>query len=103
MARRCTNVPGYGTCCRAAQQGLINRPMVITVNGKQRCAECTVRQSRSRDPRKAGRQVFDFRFHKSEQCGIGPSGCPFLAGGATAGGGGRLALPPPGGQTFGGF
>jgi hypothetical protein len=110
MARRCTTVPGYGTCCRAAQQGLLNRTMVITVhhpNGgtSQMCAECSTRQSRSRDPRKAGKTVFDFRFHKNAECGIGPGGCPFLNTGAVGGGGGgqRLALPAPGGTQFGGF
>ena len=101
MARRCTTVPGYGTCCRAAQQGLINRTMVITDSrGNKRCAECAVVQSKSRDPRKAGKQVFEFRFHKSAECGIGPGGCPYLQGGAVgfAGGGragGQLALPGP--------
>lgn len=86
MARRCTTVPGYGTCCRAAQQGLLNQVMQITDSrGNKRCAECATVQSQSRDPRKAGRTVFQFRFHKSAECGIGPSGCPYLAGGTQTG------------------
>lgn len=104
MARRCTTVPGYGTCCRAAQQGLLNQTMVITDSrGNKRCAECSTRQSTSRDPRKAGRTVFEFRFHKNAECGIGPGGCPYLQGGVGAGAGRplqlgqqRLQLPGPG-------
>lgn len=93
MARRCTTTPGLGACCRAAQQGMLNRPFVMTTSGgHQRCAECTTRMSRSRDPRKAGRTVFDFRFHKNSECGIGPGGCPFLSG-APAGGGGLPTAP----------
>ena len=80
MARRCTTVPGYGACCRAAQQGMLNRPFIMNTAHGQRCAECSTRQSQSRDPRKAGRTVFMFRFHKSAECGIGPGGCPYLAG-----------------------
>lgn len=98
MARRCTTVPGFGTCCRAAQQGILNQPFKFTDSrGNQRCAECTTRQSQSRDPRKAGRTVFMFRFHKNAECGIGPGGCPFL--GAAPGAQGVLTLPgsPTGG------
>jgi hypothetical protein len=91
MPRRCTTTPGLGTCCRAAQQGLLNRPFIINTTHGQRCAECTTDRSQSRDPRKAGRTIFRFRFHRGTECGIGPGGCPFLQGG----GGG--ALPAPGG------
>jgi hypothetical protein len=97
MARRCTTTPGYGTCCRAAQQGLLNRPFIINSGTRQICAECSTRQSTSRDPRKAGRTVFMFRFHKHQECGIGPNGCPYLAGGAgqQQGGGQSLVLGGP--------
>ena len=79
--RRCTTQPGIGACCRAAQQNLLNRPFRIqTANGTERCAICSTRQSTSKDPRKAGRTVFNYRFAKNQQCGIGPSGCPYLAG-----------------------
>lgn len=80
MARRCTTVPGFGVCCRAAQQNLLNQPFKVAVAGRgERCAECTV------ITRKNGRPGFHFRWHKSELCGIGPGGCPALAqaGGAT--------------------
>jgi hypothetical protein len=89
MARRCTTVPGLGVCCRAAQQGIANQVFKFTDrNGHVRCAECSIVQSTSRDPRKAGRQVFQFRFHKNQECGIGPGGCPALQGqGAAAGAG----------------
>lgn len=93
MARRCTTVPGYGTCCRAAQQGLLNQTMVITDSrGNKRCAECSTRQSTSRDPRKAGRTVFEFRFHKNAECGIGPGGCPYLQGAGATGGRQQLQI-----------
>lgn len=79
--RRCTTQPGIGACCRAAQQGLLNRPMRIqTANGTERCAVCSTHPSTSRDPRKAGRPVFQFRWQKNNLCGIGPSGCPYLGG-----------------------
>ena len=80
--RRCTTQPGFGKCCQAAQQGLLNRPMQVTDSkGNVRCAQCSTRQSRSRDPRKAGRTVFEFRFLKNQTCGIGPNGCPYLGPG----------------------
>lgn len=94
MARRCTTVPGYGTCCRAAQQGLLNQTMVITDSrGNKRCAECQVIQKRK------GGQGFKFLFHKSAECGIGPGGCPYLNTGAIGGlgrGGRQLQLQAPG-------
>lgn len=97
MARRCTTVPGFGTCCRAASQGLLNRPFQMTdARGNTRCAECTTDRSTSKDPRKNGRPIFRFRFHKNAECGIGPHGCPYLAQG---GGQGQIALPPPGGTV----
>jgi hypothetical protein len=94
--RRCTTSPGFGTCCRAAQQGLLNRPFQITDSkGNVRCAECTTAQSQSKDPRKRGRTIFLYRFHKNQECGIGPNGCPYLGqGGAQQ----QLGAPPPGFQ-----
>lgn len=81
MARRCTTVPGFGTCCRAAQQGLTNTVFKMTDSrGIVRCAECAVVRSTSK--RHPGANVFQFRWHKSAECGIGPGGCPALAGGA---------------------
>lgn len=77
MARRCTTVPGFGTCCRAAQQGLTNRPFQMTTHtGAVRCAECRTVASTSR--RHPGRTVFQFRWVPGAQCGIGPGGCPAL-------------------------
>jgi len=77
MARRCTTVPGFGTCCRAAQQGLLNKPFQFTDSrGNVRCATCATRSSTSRSH--PGRTVFQFRFNKNETCGIGPGGCPAL-------------------------
>lgn len=93
MARRCTTVPGFGVCCRAAQQGIANQVFKFTDRGgHQRCAECAIVQSTSRDPRKAGRQVFQFRFHKNSECGIGPGGCPALQGAGPAAGAGFPTL-----------
>lgn len=86
MARRCTTVPGYGTCCAAAQQGALGRPFKLTTRtGSQRCAQC--------DPitKRNGAPGFRFRWHKSSQCGIGPSGCPALAGQGPSGG--QLSIP----------
>ena len=98
MSRRCTTVPGYGTCCRAAQQGLLNRPFQMTDSkGNTRCASCSTRQSTSRDPRKAGRTVFQFRFEKNTSCGIGPHGCPYIAGGQ---GQGQLQIGGPTGSVL---
>lgn len=97
MARRCTTVPGFGVCCRAAQQNLIGRPFQFNDSrGTARCAECTIERSQSKDPRKNGRQIFRFRFHKNQECGIGPGGCPALAGGQQQIGGGQggITLQP---------
>lgn len=92
MARRCTTVPGYGTCCRAASQGLLNTVFKMTDRlGHVRCAECATVVSQSK--RRPGATVFQFRWHKSSECGIGPGGCPALTGQQ-----GNLQLPPPGGQ-----
>lgn len=78
MARRCTTVPGYGLCCRAAGQGLLNAPFRMTDSkGHQRCAECAQITKRN------GQPGFQFRWHKGTECGI-VSGCPNLTGG-TAG------------------
>lgn len=94
MARRCTTVPGYGTCCRAAQQGLLNRPFQFTDSkGNARCAQCDSMTSTSTNPAKRGRQIFRFRFHKNTECGIGPHGCPYLGQGGQS----QLGLPAPGG------
>jgi len=92
MARRCTTVPGFGTCCRAAQQGLLNKPFQFTDSrGSVRCATCATRASTSRSH--PGRTVFQFRFNKNETCGIGPGGCPALAQGGNAPiGGNTLSL-----------
>lgn len=87
MARRvCTTQPGDGACCRALSQGIQSgQSFKVTMrNGAVRCASCTVVQSQSKNPARRGRNVFQFRFHKSQECGIGPSGCAALA----AGGGG---------------
>ena len=83
MARRCTTVPGYGTCCAVAQAGQLGQPRPVTLsNGKVRCVQCDVVTKRN------GSQGFRMRFHKNVQCGIGPSGCPALGTGTQ----GTLAL-----------
>lgn len=71
MARRCTTVPGFGFCCAAAQAGQVGRPVRTRNN---RCAQCDVITKRN------GAQGFRFRFLKSSVCGLGPGGCPALAG-----------------------
>ncbi len=78
MVRRCTTVAGYGTCCRAAQQGLVNRPFQMTTSGGHvRCAQCsTVASSSKRHP---GQTVFQFRWQKNQACGLGAGGCPYLS------------------------
>lgn len=86
MARRCTTVPGFGTCCAAAQQGALGRPFTVGAQGRQRCAQCDVITKRN------GQPGFRFRWHKSSQCGI-VSGCPALTQGG--GQGGMLQLPAP--------
>ncbi len=74
MARRCTTVPGYGTCCRAAQQGLLGQNMRIATQHGERCARCdTIQRTKGKGP------GFRFRFVKNSVCGIGPGGCPALA------------------------
>jgi hypothetical protein len=101
----CQTVQGDSVCCQAAQQGLLGRPITFTTRtGARRCGQCDVVPSQSRDPRKAGRPVFRFRFHANSQCGIGPRGCAALAqmgvgggGGMQLPGGGGFALPAPGG------
>jgi len=96
MARRvCTTAPGLSVCCQAAQMGLLGRPVTFTTrSGAQRCGVCSTHPSQSRDPRKRGRTVFQFRFAPNMACGI-TSGCPALGGGMQQGG---PMLPP----TFGG-
>lgn len=81
MARRvCTTQPGDSACCVAAQRGLLGRPMTFTDRrGNQRCGQCDLGTSRSRDPRKAGKPIFIFRFHTNAMCNIGPRGCAALA------------------------
>lgn len=86
MARRCTTVPGFGFCCQVAQQGLLGRPVRKQGVHGERCAQCDAITRRN------GRPGFKFRWHKSDQCGIGPGGCPALAQAQ----GGTLALPAPG-------
>lgn len=90
MARRCTTVPGYGFCCAAAQQNALGRPVRMTTGRGQRCVQCDQITKRN------GQPGFRFRFHKNSQCGIGPGGCPALAGGQ----GGVLGLPAPSGSTL---
>lgn len=76
MARKCSTVPGYGACCAAATQGRLGAPFRFTDSkGNQRCGECNVIQrSKGKGP------GFQFRFHRNSQCGLGPHGCPALAG-----------------------
>jgi hypothetical protein len=77
--RRCTTVPGYGTCCAAAQQGALGRPFKLqTAHGTQRCARCDQITKRNGSP------GFRFRWVKNNVCGIGPGGCPALLGGGQA-------------------
>lgn len=105
MRRVCQTTPGDSACCLAAQQGLLGRPFRFRDrSGHERCGQCDTRPSQSRDPRKAGRMVFQFRFHKNAQCGIGPSGCAALAQPGTAGGPAIAATPsatPTSGSLFG--
>lgn len=65
--------------------------------GNTRCAQCDTRPSQSRDPRKQGRTVFQFRFHKNQECGIGPHGCPYLG---AQGQGGQLQIGGPQGSVL---
>jgi len=106
MARRvCTTAPGLSVCCQAAQMGLLGRPVTFTTrSGAQRCGVCSTHPSQSRDPRKRGRTVFQFRFAPNMACGI-TSGCPALAGGGTGPGQGYGGPPmlPMGGGPGGGF
>lgn len=75
MARRCTTVPGFGTCCAAAQRGNLNQPVRVNTAHGQRCGICTPHQKRS------GAQGFIFRFTKSSACGLAAGGCPIGPGG----------------------
>lgn len=95
MARRCTTVPGLGTCCRALQQGVASKFTFVDSRGAERCASCAVVPSKSVNPKKRGRNVFQFRFLANSVCGIGPGGCPALSGG----GGQQLQIPMSGGGT----
>lgn len=105
MARRvCTTVPGQlSVCCMAAQGGYLGRPVTFqTRSGATRCGVCTTHPSTSTNPKKRGRTVFQFRFAPNTACNI-TSGCPYLPGQGTTGGGitlgtGQppLALPAPG-------
>jgi len=95
--RRCTTVPGYGTCCRALSQGIAQGQAFSFTgpSGRQVCGKCTIAQSQSKNPMKRGKQVFHFSLAAHNLCGIGPSACPAL----TQGTGGTLQLPAPGGGT----
>lgn len=101
MARKvCTTQAGISVCCQAAQAGLLGRPVTFTTrSGAQRCGVCTTHPSMSKDPRKRGKTVFQFRFTANQNCGI-TSGCPYLPGAGgqqmMQQGGGFLGLPPPG-------
>jgi len=95
MARRCTTVPGYGLCCTAAQQNRLNQPIRINTTRGQRCGICSTHPSTSRNPLKAGKTVFQFRFAPGASCGLGSGGCPVLGqGGAVPG---QTTLLPAGG------
>lgn len=72
MARRCTTVPGFGVCCRAAQANQLNQTIKVKSGSSVRCASCTTITKRN------GQPGFKFRFHKNSDCGI-VSGCPALA------------------------
>lgn len=92
MARKvCQTVAGDSTCCQAAAQGRLNQP--IPIRGGRGCGVCSVHPSTSKDPRKAGHPVFQFRFTKNANCGIGPRGCAALATMAAPAGGGLLGGP----------
>ena len=92
MARRCTTVPGFGLCCQASQAGKLNQPIRFNTTHGQRCGVCTTRPSQSKNPAKAGRTVFQFRFAPGSQCGLGAGGCPTLTQGTPAGGQGTLLI-----------
>lgn len=94
MARRvCQTVPGVGRCCQAAQAGQLNMPIAITTRtGGVRCGHCSVTRSQSKDPRKNGRPIFQFRFIPSST-----PGCPQTAANcaaAAAGVTGTMTGPP---------
>jgi hypothetical protein len=93
MARRCTTVPGFGACCAAYGRGVQSGQTFTFTDsrGHTRCASCTQRPSRSRNPAKQGRMVTDFRFHKGAECGLSPGGCPNVPGGGGGQGGGLLS------------
>lgn len=104
MSRKvCRTEQGTGVCCTAAQQGLLNRPFKFTIQsgcmaGQQRCGECQVVQSRSK--KHPNTNVFQFRFHKNSECGIGPAGCAALAQG---GPGARPQIAPQSTLSLPGF
>lgn len=81
MPRRCTTVQGFGRCCQAKQQNLMGQPIRVRTQHGERCAMC------SDVTKHNGRPGFQFRFIKSENCGIS-AGCP-MPGGTLA------ALPAP--------
>lgn len=92
MARKvCTTTQGDSVCCVAAQRGALGRVFTFTTrSGSRRCGQCDLITKRN------GQPGFRFRFHKSAECGI-VGGCAALAGAA---GGGTLALPQQGQQSF---
>lgn len=114
MSRKvCTTQAGDSVCCVAAQRGLLGKPITFTTRtGAQRCGQCDVVPSQSRNPAKTGKPVFQFRFHSNSQCGIGPRGCAALATAqptAQAGAqnffapGAMQSLPAPGTLALPGF
>lgn len=97
MAKKCTSVPAaQAPCCVAAGRGLLGKTFTfVDSRGATRCAECSVVQSKSK--KHPGAPVFQFRFHKSQECGI-VNGCPAL--GRAAGAGGVPAASSPTTQGF---
>ena len=96
MSKRvCTTQSGESVCCVAASRGLLGRPITFTTrSGARRCGECNVVPSQSRSH--PGKPVFQFRFHKSAECGIVGSGCAALAqlqNGGYSGVGGPSSFP----------
>lgn len=71
--RVCHSVAGYGTCCKAAQQGRLGQYIPVTgPGGRTRCAVCTPITKRK------GGQGFQFRFAKNANCGLAAGGCPVV-------------------------
>lgn len=91
MARRCTTVPGFGICCRAAQQNLLNQDIKVQTARGLRCARCSTVASQSK--RHPGRTVFQFRFRPGAECGLSSGGCPVISG-AQPGGQSALQTVP---------